>query len=267
MKKRIIAIIAAILTFALMAIPAMALDADSDLIYQSNSNVYDEANLLSSSEAKKLAQKIASFNQNHNIDIVVVTLQNLQGNPNTFAENYYDSHGFGSGGSNSGVMLLISMQTRDWVITARGKGLSAFCEEGREYIGEKIQPKLSDGDYYKAFDLFCDLSEDFIVQYENGTPYTADNLPMKPFPVLPFALGSVAVAFIISLIVTAVMKSHLKSVRPQDTAKYYVRPGSLNIVNGYEQFLYSNVTSTKIQSSSDGDGGIHSSGSSSSGKF
>jgi hypothetical protein len=67
--------------------------------------------------------------------------------------------------------------------------------------------------------------------------------------ILPFAFVFCA---LVVLIVTAVMKSSLKSVRKQAAANSYVRSGSLNITDKRDQFLYSKVEKTPRKTDSGG---------------
>ena len=74
--------------------------------------------------------------------------------------------------------------------------------------------------------------------------------------------------FLVGWIVSAVLKGQLKSVRKQDRANNYLKPGSLQLTVSNDFFLYRNVTQSKKESKSSSSGG--SSGSSRStggGKF
>ena len=63
----------------------------------------------------------------------------------------------------------------------------------------------------------------------------------------------------IGMIITAIMRSKLKSVRFKNQAMDYVRPGSMQVTESRDIFLYRNVTCTKkqerVESSSSGSGG------------
>lgn len=263
MKKKILAFLCIIATFVLTVCPVFAIGTDPCPY------VKDETNTLSSSEVNILTDRLKSISEKYHMQVAVVVLKTHSGDQNTFAENYYDRNGYGFGNTHDGVIFFISMGPRKWSISTQGRGTKAFTQAGREYMGEKLKKYLSKNQFNSAFTKFADYCEEYLEQYENGTPYDKGHLPFNTNKFLIFCGISLVIAFIISLICTGVMKSKLKSVRQQDTAKYYVRRGSLNIRNGYEQFLYRTVTRRKIESHSGGGGGggSHSSGRSTGGSF
>ena len=78
----------------------------------------------------------------------------------------------------------------------------------------------------------------------------------------PFEWGkailiSLVIGFVIAIIVVLVMKGKLKSVRMKDNATDYTVPGSMNITDGHELYLYSTVVATPKprNDSSSGSGG------------
>ena len=78
---------------------------------------------------------------------------------------------------------------------------------------------------------------------------------------------SLGIGLVIGLIAVLVMESQLKSVALQKSAVNYVKPGSLNVTNGSELFLYANVDRQYIEpSSSSSSSGGSSSHTSSSGR-
>ena len=88
-----------------------------------------------------------------------------------YADDYYDYNGYGAGADNDGILLLLSMEDRDWWISTTGYGIDAFTDYGIDVIGDEIVPDLSNGDYYSAFTEFIDLTDDFLAEAEKGNPY------------------------------------------------------------------------------------------------
>ncbi len=58
-------------------------------------------------------------------------------------------------------------------------------------------------------------------------------------------LASFAVGLLFGFVITAVMRSQLKTVKPQQSARSYVEPGSLNLYKRTDLFLYRNMTRTR----------------------
>jgi uncharacterized protein len=126
---------------------------------------------------------------------------------------------------------------------------------------------LSDSEFAEAFRLFGTLCDDFITQARTGDPYDDHNLPQEPYPVLMWVGISLVVGLVVALIVTAIMRSKLKSVRYKNQAMDYVRPGSMQVTESRDIFLYRNVTRRPRPKPSSSGGGRSSSGGGTSGKF
>lgn len=122
-------------------------------------------------------------------------------------------------------------------------------------MSERFLPYLSDGEYYKAFDVFASMCDDYVTQARSGSAYDAGNLPRKPFNFVLNLLISVAVGFAAALICVTAMKGKLKSVKKQYAANSYIKQGSLNITDSRDMFLYSKVDRHARPQSSGGGGG------------
>lgn len=245
MKKIIIPMIVLILCFAIVP-SAMA----------ANPHVVDDAGLLTSAEESALSDKIDDIVDEYGFDVVIVTTYSC-GNQNImdYADDFYDYNEYGIGENNDGVLLLISMEERDWWISTTGYGITAFTDWGIEYVGEQIKGDLSDGDYYSAFDNFLNLTDDFLKQAKSGRPYDTNNkiMGMKDYAVR--VGGAALIGLIVALIATGIMKSKLKSKRPNQFAHEYIRQGSFKITNSKDIYLYRTVNKTPRAESNNSGGG------------
>lgn len=223
----------------------------------------DDAGLLTESQQAQLEEKLDSISQARQMDVVVVTKYSLDGKTSTeYADDFFDYNGYGYGENHDGILLLIGMEDRDWAITTTGKAITVFTDAGQEYMTDRFVSYLSDGEYYRAFAKFADLSDEFIVHYdETGSAYDVGNLPKDPFPWGIIGAGSLFIGFIPGIITVSVMKGKLKSVKPQAAATAYTRAGSLKITQRTDLFLY-NVVNRTARPQDEGGGGGHSGGSS-----
>lgn len=217
----------------------------------------DESGLLSASEEQELEDKLQQYSSEHEADIVIVTVDSLDGkSAMEFADDYYDYAGYGQGENKDGIILLVSTGERDWWISTAGFGITAFTDAGLEYISDKFVSDLSDGDYAKAFNTFADLSNQYFEQAETGEPYDVGNLP-KEWDALVWmiAIGFVA-GIIIAYLIVLKWKRQLESVKYEHGAQTYIVPGSLTITGSSDTFLYSNVTMTpRPKEQDDNEGG------------
>ena len=208
--------------------------------------VFDEADLLSDSEENALNKKLQKISNKYEAQIVVCTLESMDGGDiDEFVEFFYDEMELGYGKNHDGVLLMVSMDPREFRILSNGMAADAIDTDAIENITDTITSNLSDGEYADAFDAFADKCQYYLDGHINGFPFKfGRNL------VICLIIGAVA-----GLIVAFVLKGQLKSVRKQDQANVYVKPGSMQITVHSDYFLYRDVTKTKKESSSSSSSG------------
>ena len=104
------------------------------------------------------------------------------------------------------------------------------------------------------------LCDDFISQAKTGEPYDNSNLPREPLSLIWIPV-SIAIGGVLALIVVGVMKGQLKSVRSQAAANSYLKPGSLNVTESRDLFLYSQASRTEKPKDNDSGSSTHTSSS------
>lgn len=202
----------------------------------------DNAGILAADDSETLAALLDEVSARRNADIVIVTTDSLDGKtPQAYADDFYDENGYGQGANRDGVLFLICMGTRDWYISTTGAGIDAITDAGREYIADQFLSDLSNGYYIDAFTTFANQCDIFFEQAENGEPFDGDNMPKGDFAVGMNLLIALAIGFVIALIATGIMRGKLKTVQRQAAADSYVKPGSLNITESRDLFLYTHV--------------------------
>ncbi len=233
-KKRILTVLFALILCMVVVIPTFAA---SDL-----PRLVDNADLLTDSEESTLLSKLNEISERQQTDVVVVTADTLDGKtPMDYADDFYDYNGYGFGADKDGVLLLVSLEDRDWWMSTTGYGITAITDAGIEYISEKFLSDLSDGDYADAFTTYAELCDDFFTQARSGQPYDTGHMPKQPFNIARNLLIALIVGFVIALIATGVMKGKLKTVRFQSAASNYVKANSMNVTESRDMFLYTHV--------------------------
>ena len=249
MMKKVLSVILAI--FLAQALCVSVIAEDVLLIASGNSPLLqDMADLLTDEEETALCQTLQKISVAHGADICVVTIPQVEGNVESFANTYYDEAGIGHGEDKAGVLLFVSMDPR-WVnIVGNGFAAEAIGEDEIESILDAITSDLSNGYYADSFQTFAQKCDYYLDGYINGFPFKFGmNL-----------LIALVVGLIAALIVTGILKGQLKSVRKQDQANVYVKPGSMQLTQSGDYFMYRNVTRTVKQQSSSSSGSSRSSG-------
>ena len=212
--------------------------------------VYDEADLLTDSEEAALVEKLTEVSHATDAQIVIATIASMDGGDiDSFVDYLYDSMGFGYGADHDGVLLLVCMDPREYRILSNGHAGVAIGPDQIDTLCDIVEFYLSKGNYATAFTLFANECEEFLVYYQDGSPFNVG----KSLAI------SLVIGIIAGLIVAFVMKGQLKSVRKQNSARTYVKPGSMQLTYSRDIFLYRNVARTKkqerVESASSGSGG------------
>ena len=203
--------------------------------------LYDEADLLNDAEEASLEKKLADISGTYNAQIVVCTIASMDGGDiDRFDDYLYDTMGFGYGENLDGVLLLVCMDPREYRILSNGFAGVAIDSGDIDAIGGVIVSDLSDGNYSAAFGEFADRCAYYLDGHLNGFPFNfGKNL-----------LVALVIGILAGLIVAFSLKGQLKTVRKQNQANVYVKPGSMQVTVSNDLFLYRNVTRTKKESKS-----------------
>lgn len=209
--------------------------------------VFDEADLLTDSEELVLEQRLTEISQAYQAQTVVYTIPYLEGGDvESYVDIVYDSNNFGYGEDRDGVILLVCMDPREYMILSNGYAGVAIDASDIEYIGDRIVPDLSDGYYADAFQTFANECDYYLNGYINGYPYDAGF----------WLIASLFLGAVVALIAVLVMKGKLKSVRWQNQARSYIKNGSMNVTLQDDIYLYRTVNRTRREKeSSTGSGG------------
>lgn len=254
MRKRVFAWILAALLCVGLALPVCA--GELVVLDENHSHLVDEADLLDSREERDLEQLLDRLTQELGCEIGVVTVDSLGGKTAMeFADDYYDYNGFGVGTDRSGVLLLVSMEQRDYYITTRGYCTEQFWDSDFYDIEDAFLSELSAGRYADAFQNYAYAAQRVITDIRNGrNEGTGDG---------DSSGGSIVVGLFVGLLTalvgTSYMKGQLKSVGRQRAAGNYVVDGSMNLTDSREIFLYRNVARTPRPRDNDTRSGGHSS--------
>ncbi len=238
MAKKIIALLFALVICVFSVMPAFATSESPRLI--------DDADVLTDSEEAELNAYLDEVSVAHQFDLVVLIVNDFGGeSAQNYADDYYDYNGYGYGANYDGSLFLIGVdEDYRWISTC-GSGIDVFTDAGIQYIGSEIVSDIQSGWYYDAINSYIALCDDFLAQYEAGTPYDVGSMPDEKFNIFGSIIISLVIGVVIALIVTLIMKAQLKSVRYQAAASNYLKAGSMKVTLSNEFFLYRNVSRVK----------------------
>lgn len=238
--------------------------------------IVDKADLLTDQEEQKLEEKARQIVSDYQMDVVIVTVDGLGSKTSEqYADDYFDYNGYGIGDDYSGVLLLISMEERDWAISTCGDAIYALTDYGIQQIFSSFSMDLSAGYYYDAFDTFLDalpgyfeaLSHDTPIDGNQGGyegpgsyyPGTSDDVIYYPGYQHKVTAGEVFGKILIALLVGCgvaglvvwLMGRSMRTARAQSSADDYIQHSSFHLRSCQDFFLYSRTSRVRRAEDSD----------------
>lgn len=122
-----------------------------------NDKVYDYADIFTPEEETKIKQAVKDFIKKQDTEFIIVTINsnpessyNGQNPSTVYADDFYDYNGFGFGANHDGLILLIDMDYRVFVITTTGRVKSELPNDYLETIYNNMDQYMLSGEYYEA---------------------------------------------------------------------------------------------------------------------
>ncbi|GAA4272722.1 TPM domain-containing protein [Aquimarina gracilis] len=116
--------------------------------------VYDDASMLSGSEAKRLEQKLIRYSDTTSTQVVVATITSLQGeNIGLYAAEWAHKWGIGQEKEDNGVFILVAKNDRKiWIATGYGVEEKLTDFVSKTIIDQIITPEFKLGRFYSGLD-------------------------------------------------------------------------------------------------------------------
>ena len=257
MKRKLTAFVLLALLLTLLVLPAQA---EEGLYY-----VTDEADLLTDEEDMELENLLREISEEHNIGVYLVAVDDYTdlGSGSVYEVTYdlYHEYTMGKGEERNGIMLLLSMEQRDFATFVYGADAEyAFSDYALQQLEEEFLPHFGEDDWFAGFRAYGLTCGEYLAKAAAGKPVEKG----KGMTYL-IVIGA---SFLISLIVATILKHGMKSVAANREADAYITR-QLHLTMNSDQFTHTTTTRRKIEKDSDSDSKAHSGGGGhgSSGKF
>lgn len=254
--------------------------------------IIDDADILTQEEENVLSQKAESISSAYNFGIYIVTVPDfldfydidttsdditINNVPNIedCSYQYYMDKGLGTGESQDGLMLFLSMADRDFDIMAYGYGNIAFTDYGKSKLADAFLSDFSINYWCDGMEKYLSKAEYFLKWASKGHPYDYHSLAIKIENLWKNLIVSLVIGLIIAFISVKKNKRNLNNIKTAISAGNYIDDSKIALSRSVDNYLYSNTTvtykpkpSTSSGSSYRGGTSVHSNGSSHhSGKF
>lgn len=222
------------LTMALLLVMVLPLTAGAQTAYvpylQDGARVLDHLNF----EGQWMDATLSQISNRLQLTVAITTVNTLDYEDiDDYTEHYYKNADYAYA---DGVLLLVAMEEREWYIYTTGDTYDYLTDAALDDIEDAIVPLMSAGDYFQAFRAYAELCDKYLTMGQEGNVYRG-SFPWGENIVIALIVGAV-----VAFIVVSVMKSKLKSVRPRREAHEYTRPGSMNVTQSRDLYLYRTVS-------------------------
>ena len=233
-------------------------NATSDVSYK-GTYVTDAYGLFTDEQRASLEAKATELAQKYQMGVYLLVVDYMNGNPNpsssertNFATSFYRANNLGLGSGKDGIMLVIAVDSRDYVTIAYGQGSYSFSDEGIRAMEEAVTEELGNNDWYGGSNAYYDKTGEELEYYSvKGEPWT------EPDP-LSFLLKILAILGIPASVAFSKTKSDkaaMKTAREQTEASSYLDRGSFNLLESHDQFVNTTLAVTPIPKHEDRDSG------------
>lgn len=216
--------------------------------------VSDGENLLSDGEEQILSQKLQTLSDAYEIEIFLVTADRFGGKS---VEEYAEDRWAALSEGKDGILFLFSMTQRKYDFYYTGSGKSIFNSSALDKLENAVVPQLKAEAPYGAANAFVKTVQEIL---EDHAKEQASWVWKTPF----ICLG---IGAVVALIAVLVMAAQHKNVRRKTQAGDYVKPGSFQLTQCLDLYLYQTTTRRRKPQNnssggrSSGGGGGHRSGS------
>ncbi len=259
MKKVLSLLLTTLVLSALIFVLASSAAAKTDKGF---AQIIDFTDTLTEEEIEKFEGELLALKAEYSYDaaVAVVNSEVLEeyGNPTleTFADDLYDNGGYGVGPQNDGILVLLrtgAPYSNHFHLCTTGHMIAICTENDIDDMYYDVKPYLVREDVsgaveetIKAEKAFFDKAKERTDVYGNPTDEFNQYGYEGKSSFNPFLKGliSILAGFGVGGITATSMKAQLKSVSRKSAASDYVVPGSFNVTDSRDLFLYANVTKT-----------------------
>lgn len=256
------------------SVPTAGIDSPSDQGPQLD-NVTDEAGLLTEVEWQELERQARAISEQYGVGVYAVTVKDYldytNGDIYDAADEIYHGYTLGLGEDRDGILLILSMARRDYLLIAYGDSAQyAFNDDGMFYLEDFFLDDFGNDDWYNGFAEYLTWSADYLENAKNGTPYSDDHVPMSDSDRTIGILIRVAIILLVPLVIAGthilILISKMNSVAKAVEASTYLS-GDLHLTRDSDRYTHTTETRRKIEKKESSSGSSSGGGSGRSGKF
>lgn len=210
--------------------------------------VFDISDLLTYEEWEELEARAADISNRQHCGVYFALVDDYTdyGDGGVYEVTYQLYHGseLGFGTDRDGIIVLLSMEERDYAMFVYGGYAEyAFDEFGQEELEERFLGDFGDNDWYGGISHYLDACDEFLTKADAGDPVRLSYLEYfwEYFPAV-----AVLACLLTGLVCIWLMRG-MKTVRPKHKADAYVTQGGVHLTQQYDRYTHTTETRSKIE--------------------
>lgn len=215
--------------------------------FAADQRIYDNANLLTADQKIILETEASLYFDKWQTDFIIITTNDADGKDiKVFTQDAIDelAEQFNRKEENM-ALLAIDMNSREFYLAGVGLGEEYLDDDRLDQINSRITPYLKEGDYYGAFMLFFEKSDEYLGIRPGVNP---ESIFFKTYFQLPVALGLAgAIVF---------MMAYNSGGRVTVTNQTYLDQNKSKVLSKHDRYLRKTVTKRKKPSNDNRGGGF-----------
>ena len=221
--------------------------------------IYDEADLLTDDEEAELSDMAEKISLSYECSIHIATVDTYYTYSDAhglsaYAEEFYNHNLLGYGTERNGILLILSMEEREYDLCAFGADAhAAFTDYGKELLSEEFLDDFAYDDWYWGFYDYIAGCEYLLSEAEYSVP--VDTVGASQQDLGSQLLIVVGPALLIALIVCLIFRAQMKTARRRKNAAEYVSDYGANIYIRQDIFTHRTTQQRVIENSSSSSGG------------
>ena len=245
MKKRVLHFLFRILT--VLSLVTIAAAASKPQLY----SITDTAGLLTTEQDLQLEEMAAETAASYGVGVYIVTVSDYRDIDDSGVYpatcGVYHTYTMGEGAERNGIMLLLSMENRDFGLFRYGERAEyAFTGYGLEKLEDSFLPQFGRDDWYGGFRGYLEACGSYLAQAAAGKP-------VQKSPLGAITLVVVG-ALVIAAVVVLLLRGQMKSVRTAAAANAYLT-GDLHLTQTSDVFTHRTETRCRLERNSSSGGG------------
>ena len=209
--------------------------------------VFDISNLLTYEEWEELEARAADISNRQHCGVYFALVDDFTdyGDGGVYEVTYQLYHGseLGMGTGRDGIIVLLSMEERDYAMFVYGEYAEyAFDEFGQEELEKRFLGDFGANDWYGGISNYLDACDEFLTKADAGDPVRISY--WEYFPGVAFLACLAAGA------ICLVLKWGMKTVHRKTEADKYIAKGGLDLTEQYDRYTHTTETRTKIETES-----------------